>query len=75
VLAADLGAEVIKVEPRAGNVIRNRLVLNPNPPDAVDRGARAYNEVIARHPRLESVIFADHSNQGCDLNRPIMVTS
>jgi len=41
----------------ADNVIRNGLVLNPNPPDEADRGARAYNDAIAGHPRLESVIL------------------
>ena len=39
------------------NVIRNGLVLNPDPPDAADHGARAYNDAIASHPRLESVIL------------------
>jgi caffeoyl-CoA O-methyltransferase len=41
----------------ADNVIRHGLVLNPSPPDAADRGARAYNDAIARHPRLESIIL------------------
>jgi predicted O-methyltransferase YrrM len=41
----------------ADNVIRHGLVLDENPPDAADRGARAYNEAIARHPRLESLVL------------------
>ncbi len=41
----------------ADNVIRHGLVLDPSPADANDAGARAYNEVIARHPRLESLVL------------------
>jgi predicted O-methyltransferase YrrM len=41
----------------ADNVIRHGLVMAENPPDVSDRGARAYNETIARHPRLESLIL------------------
>ena len=41
----------------ADNVIRHGLVLDSNPADPNDAGARAYNEAIARHPRLESVIL------------------
>jgi predicted O-methyltransferase YrrM len=41
----------------ADNVIRNGNVIEPDPPDAADRGARAYNLAIAGHPRLESVIL------------------
>jgi len=41
----------------ADNVIRNGLVLAENPPDSADRGARAYNDAIARHPRLESLVL------------------
>jgi predicted O-methyltransferase YrrM len=41
----------------ADNVIRHGLVLDPQPPDPNDAGARAYNEAIARHPRLESLIL------------------
>jgi caffeoyl-CoA O-methyltransferase len=41
----------------ADNVIRNGLVLAENPPDSADRGARAYNDTIARHPRLESLVL------------------
>jgi predicted O-methyltransferase YrrM len=41
----------------ADNVIRHGLVMDEDPPDAADRGARDYNEAIARHPRLESLIL------------------
>jgi caffeoyl-CoA O-methyltransferase len=41
----------------ADNVIRHGNVLNPNPPDAADRGARDYNAAISAHPRLESLIL------------------
>ena len=41
----------------ADNVIRHGLVLDPNPADPYDAGAKAYNEVIARHPRLESLVL------------------
>jgi predicted O-methyltransferase YrrM len=41
----------------ADNVIRHGLVMAENPPDISDRGARDYNEAIARHPRLESLIL------------------
>lgn len=41
----------------ADNVIRHGIVLEPAPDDPNDAGAKAYNEVIARHPRLESVIL------------------
>ena len=40
----------------ADNVIRNGLVLDAEPADANDRAARAYNQAIAKHPRLESLI-------------------
>jgi caffeoyl-CoA O-methyltransferase len=41
----------------ADNVIRNGKVMAENPADADDRGARAYNEAIAHHPRLESLVL------------------
>ncbi len=41
----------------ADNVIRHGNVMQPDPPDGSDRGARAYNEAIAGHPRLESLIL------------------
>jgi predicted O-methyltransferase YrrM len=40
----------------ADNVIRNGIVLEDKPSDIHDRGAKAYNEAVARHPRLESLI-------------------
>ena len=41
----------------ADNVIRHGLVLDSHPSDPNDAGAKAYNEAIARHPRLESLIL------------------
>lgn len=41
----------------ADNVIRSGLVLDESPADASDRGARAYNDAIAHHPRLESLVL------------------
>ena len=41
----------------ADNVIRHGLVLDSHPADPNDAGAKAYNEAIARHPRLESLIL------------------
>jgi predicted O-methyltransferase YrrM len=41
----------------ADNVIRNGSVIDPEPPDPADAGARAYNAGIAAHPRLESLIL------------------
>lgn len=41
----------------ADNVIRHGKVMEPEPPDAADRGARAYNAAIAGDPRLESLIL------------------
>ena len=40
----------------ADNVIRHGAVLDAEPADANDRGARAYNQAVARHPRLESLV-------------------
>jgi predicted O-methyltransferase YrrM len=40
----------------ADNVIRNGIVMEDAPADMHDRGAKAYNEAVARHPRLESLI-------------------
>ena len=39
----------------ADNIIRNGAVMEDNPADANDRGAKAYNEAVAAHPRLESI--------------------
>jgi caffeoyl-CoA O-methyltransferase len=41
----------------ADNVIRNGIVLEERPADMHDRGAKAYNEAVAHHPRLESLII------------------
>jgi caffeoyl-CoA O-methyltransferase len=41
----------------ADNVIRHGQVMAELPPDEADRAARAYNETIARHPQLESLIL------------------
>jgi len=41
----------------ADNVIRHGRVLDTDPQDPADRGARAYNAAIASHPRLESLIL------------------
>jgi predicted O-methyltransferase YrrM len=46
----------------ADNVIRNGAVLDEEPQDPNDRGARAYNAAVAAHPRLESIalpVFRD----------------
>jgi len=39
----------------ADNIIRNGAVMEEDPEDASDRGAKAYNEAAAAHPRLESI--------------------
>jgi predicted O-methyltransferase YrrM len=39
----------------ADNIIRNGAVLEDSLADASDRGAKAYNEAIAAHPRLDSI--------------------
>ena len=41
----------------ADNVIRHGAVLADHPADANDRGAKAYNELVASHPRLESLVL------------------
>ena len=41
----------------ADNVIRNGRVLETSPSDANVRGAKAFNDAMAAHPRLESVIL------------------
>jgi len=41
----------------ADNVIRHGNVIEEAPPDAADRGAKAYNEAIARRPRLDSLVL------------------
>jgi len=41
----------------ADNVIRNGRVLDENPLDENARGAKTFNQMIAAHPRLESLIM------------------
>jgi predicted O-methyltransferase YrrM len=41
----------------ADNVIRNGRVLELSPTDANARGAKAFNDAMAAHPRLESAIL------------------
>ena len=41
----------------ADNVIRHGRVLENSPPDENARGAKAFDEAIAAHPRLESIIL------------------
>ncbi len=39
----------------ADNIIRNGAVMEENPDDASDRGAKAYNVAVAANPQLESI--------------------
>jgi predicted O-methyltransferase YrrM len=39
----------------ADNIIRNGAVMEDNPDDASDRGAKAYNAAAAADPRLETI--------------------
>jgi len=41
----------------ADNVIRNGRALEASPSDANARGVKAFNEAMAAHPRLESIIL------------------
>jgi predicted O-methyltransferase YrrM len=41
----------------ADNVIRHGSVLEAVPPDDSARGAKAFNEALAAHPRLESIVL------------------
>jgi predicted O-methyltransferase YrrM len=41
----------------ADNLIRHGRVMEPSPPDDSDRAVRAFNEILARHPRLETIIL------------------
>jgi predicted O-methyltransferase YrrM len=41
----------------ADNLIRNGRVLKARPPDDSARGAKAYNDAMAAHPRLDSIIL------------------
>jgi predicted O-methyltransferase YrrM len=47
----------------ADNVIRNGAVMDENPEDANDRGARDYNAEVAAHPRLESIALPIFKNK------------
>jgi predicted O-methyltransferase YrrM len=40
----------------ADNLIRNGLVMEPEPSDENARAARAFNAALAAHARLESLI-------------------
>lgn len=41
----------------ADNAIRGGKVMDDSPLDAFDAGAKAYNETIAHHPRLDSIVL------------------
>ena len=41
----------------ADNLLRNGRVLEENPDDANARGVKAFNEAMAAHPRIESIIL------------------
>ncbi len=41
----------------ADNLLRNGRVLEENPIDTNDRGAKGFNDAMAAHPRLESIIL------------------
>jgi predicted O-methyltransferase YrrM len=41
----------------ADNVIRHGSVMEAVPPDDSARGAKAFNEALAAHPRLESIVL------------------
>jgi caffeoyl-CoA O-methyltransferase len=41
----------------ADNLIRNGRALEKNPPDENARGAKAYNEAMAKNPKLDSIIL------------------
>jgi len=41
----------------ADNLIRNGCVMDNHPGDESARGAKAYNDALARQPRLESIIL------------------
>jgi predicted O-methyltransferase YrrM len=47
----------------ADNIIRNGAVMEENPGDANDRGARAYNAAVAADPRLESIALPMFKNK------------
>jgi predicted O-methyltransferase YrrM len=41
----------------ADNTIRNGRVMEANPPEENARSARAYNDAIASHPQLDSIVL------------------
>ena len=41
----------------ADNLIRNGRVMDSHPDDESARGAKAYNDALAQHPRLESIVL------------------
>ncbi len=41
----------------ADNLIRNGRVIADRPPDESARGAKAFNDALAAHPRLDSIIL------------------
>ena len=47
----------------ADNVIRNGAVLDEDPKDADDCGARDYNAAVAANPRLESIALPMYKNK------------
>jgi predicted O-methyltransferase YrrM len=47
----------------ADNVIRNGAVMDENPEDASDQGARAYNAAVAANPRLDSIALPVFKNK------------
>jgi predicted O-methyltransferase YrrM len=47
----------------ADNVIRNGRLLDTSPSDANARGAKVFNDTMAAHPRLESVILPIYRDQ------------
>lgn len=47
----------------ADNVIRDGLVLEDAPADPDAAGARAFNQAIARHPRLDSLILPSYKGK------------
>jgi predicted O-methyltransferase YrrM len=47
----------------ADNIIRNGAVMEENPEDASDRGARAYNAAVGPDPRLESIALPMFKNK------------
>lgn len=47
----------------ADNLLRNGLVLEDDPADENARGVKAFNEAIAAHPRLESIVLPIYREQ------------